>query len=229
MEKINIQFILQQEDTTQSVLAYSKARQVMLSVFRGIAFFPALYLLVSLFLSMYSRNFQETVSLFFPFFLSAFAISYPYSLDWIKKRPSLQSSATKEINYDFDDENFSVTSGDLMSNLSWTDFVNVLETNKYYFFHCKINSNLVMNMFLLLPKRAIDSITQEDSIRSLIEKKIGKIEYIGDNTLNWQTQFFISVTTSIVIIILGIIFFVCLGLFLENQSANLQSFKLVSL
>lgn len=77
----------------------------MLSVFRGLMFFPAIFILGSLLVNVFHGDIKEAASFIFPSIIVGLAISYPYSLRWIEKK-TIHPELLSQTIFEFDESNF---------------------------------------------------------------------------------------------------------------------------
>lgn len=71
------------------------------------------------------------------------------------------------------------------NKMDWSVFNKVVETKEYYFLIYSVNKNA----FQIIPKRAFESIQQEQEARILFEQKLGKIENIQIGLRGWKLSF----------------------------------------
>jgi hypothetical protein len=208
VNKITLNFISEEEDFIQSLLDYSPPRQIMLSVFRGLMFFPVIFILGSLLVNVFYGDIKEAASFIFPSIFMAIIIFYPYSSNWIKRK-MIHPDLFSQTIFEFDEDNFLITKQNINSKIPLASLSKVYENDKYYFLIYNAGTNFLQRMFFALPKRAIQSDEQHISLRSLFEQKIGKIENLQNKLTSLKLQLLVTILT-----IFSIAF--CAFLFLRN-------------
>jgi hypothetical protein len=205
MDRIVLQFTPKPEDYSSAIKTYISNRQTSFSVLRGILGIPVLTISASLILNIFNKDFQSVfcylpilLMLLFIFFLPAISGSSA------AKKASKQSQLLHSTTFGLDDENIYVATQLTESKLNWSVFNKVVETDLYYLFIYAVNKN----MFQFLPKRAFASQTQEESVRLLIEQKLGKIEDIHKGVKGWKLSLLIFFAFIAVLVLFGLMFLV---------------------
>jgi hypothetical protein len=205
MDKITLQFTPKPEDYSIAIKTYISNRQTSFSVLRGILGVPIFTILLSLVLNIFNGDFQSFLC-YLPILLMLLLVLFLPAISGssVARKTLKQPQLPHPVTFELDDEKIYITTQLAENKLDWNVFNKVVETDLYYLFIYTVNKNMIQ----FLPKRSFVSQTQQEDVRLLVEKKLGKIENIQKGIRGWKLSLLVFIAFIAVIVLFGLMFLV---------------------
>jgi hypothetical protein len=146
---------------------------------------------------------KSAIIFFWPIVLFFIFVAFiPYFSGWLTVRSAtVREQLTIPASYEIDEEKVVIANAVADVRYSWNAFSHAFENNAYFF----LTSSSSKNMFHFIPKRAFLTLEDEVFFRSLLFRKIGKVENIQSGLRGWKLLLLTAVLFALLLMCIGVV------------------------